>query len=215
MKIIRFATLAAIVALAAGCSRQGEISLDGGVGVSAVRSACPIVGIPAGAGDITLFNPANSRDASAIDVVANVTNVRAECSDSGDDVVTTVKFDVLARRTSYDQARTVTLPYFIAIVRGGTNVTAKRVGEVTLNFPAGQPRAQAQGEGTSVIARSAATLPQEVREQLTQRRKAGDESAAIDPLSAPGVRAAVARATFEAMVGFQLTDDQLRYNVTR
>jgi hypothetical protein len=39
--------------------------------------------------------------------------------------------------------------------------------------------------------------------------------AAIDPLNEPGVREAVARATFEQLVGFQLSEGQLRYNVTR
>lgn len=215
MKIVRLVAPFAIAAALAGCSREGEISVDGGVGIQATRTACPIVGVPANTGDLTLFDPPASRDAAAIDVVVSMTNVRGSCSEAGEDVVTTVSFDVLARRTRGDAARTVTVPYFIAIVRGGTNVTAKRVGEVTLSFPAGQLRAQAQGQATSVIARSAATLPQEVRDQLTKRRKAGQEEAAVDPLSAPGVRAAVARATFEALVGFQLTDEQLRYNATR
>jgi hypothetical protein len=46
-------------------------------------------------------------------------------------------------------------------------------------------------------------------------RKPGDADAAVDPLSEPTVRAAVARATYEHLVGFQLTPDQLRYNATR
>ena len=50
---------------------------------------------------------------------------------------------------------------------------------------------------------------------LTRPRKAGEADAAIDPLSDPGVRAAVASATFEQLVGFQLTEDQLKYNATR
>lgn len=215
MKIVRLAAPLAVVAALAGCSRDGEISVEGGVGIQATRTACPIVGVPANTGDITLFDPPASRDAAAIDLVANITNVRSQCSESGDDVVTTVTFDVQARRARGDAARTVTLPYFIAIVRGGTAVTAKRVADVTISFPAGQLRGQTQATATSVIAKSAATLPQEVREQLTKRRKAGQEDAAVDPLTAPGVRAAVARATFEALVGFQLTDDQLRYNTTR
>ena len=37
----------------------------------------------------------------------------------------------------------------------------------------------------------------------------------MDPLSDPAVRQAVLSATFEALVGFQLTEDQLKYNVTR
>ncbi len=215
MKIVRLAAPLAVAAALAGCSRNGEISVDGGVGIQATRTACPIVGVPANTGDITLFDPPASRDSAAIDVVANITNLRSQCSESGDDVVTTVTFDVQARRSRADAARSVTLPYFIAIVRGGTAVTAKRVADVTISFPAGQLRGQAQATVTSVIAKSAATLPQEVRDQLTKKRKAGEEDAAVDPLTAPGVRAAVARATFEALVGFQLTDDQLRYNTTR
>jgi hypothetical protein len=65
------------------------------------------------------------------------------------------------------------------------------------------------------VNRAAATLPANVRAILTQRRKPGDAQAAVDPLSDPGVRRAVAEATFEHLVGFHLTQEQLRYNATR
>lgn len=197
-----------------GCAnRSGEIDATGGI--TAVRSACPAVAIPAATGDITLFNPANDTSETALDVSATMTNVRSTCNDAGEQVATTVTFDVLARRTRTDDARDVSLPYFMAVVRGGSAVVAKRVGQVQLHFNAGQARAQASGQASSQVTRAAATLPAEVRERLTRRRKAGDEDAAIDPLTAPEVRQAVQRATFEALVGFQLTDAQLRYNATR
>ncbi len=50
---------------------------------------------------------------------------------------------------------------------------------------------------------------------LTRPRKAGEADAAVDPLTDPAVRAAVASATFEHLIGFQLTQDQLSYNATR
>jgi len=50
---------------------------------------------------------------------------------------------------------------------------------------------------------------------LTQPRKAGQADAAVDPLSDPAIRSAVANATFEHLVGFQLSQDQLKYNATR
>ena len=50
---------------------------------------------------------------------------------------------------------------------------------------------------------------------VARERKAGDEDAALDPLADPAVRAAVQRATFELLVGFQLTEAQLAYNATR
>ena len=206
--------LLAVSILAIGaCTKTGDFTAD--AGIQAVRSACPTVAVPVRTGDITLFDPATSTSADAIDVVADITNLRSTCGDSGDDVVTNITFDVQARRTRADGARTVTLPYFTAVVRGGTAVVAKRLGQVTVQFAAGQYRAQGTGEGFAVVNRAAATLPADVLQRLRRKRKAGDEDAAIDPLSVPENRAAVLRATFEALVGFQLNQDQLKYNATR
>ena len=205
----------ALLAALAGCAKKGDIDLTSGVGITAVRSACPVVGVPAGTGDVTLFDPATSRDSSAIDVVADITNVRATCDDSGEQVQTNVTFDVRARRMHTDGARDVVLPYFITIVRAGNAVVAKRIGRVALHFDAGQGDTAASGQGSTTIARAAATLPDAVRQKLNRKRKAGQEDAALDPLNAPDVRQAVLSASFEALVGFQLTEDQLKYNAQR
>ena len=215
--LVRNLAVFALIPLALGaCSRTGEIDANGGgAGVTAVRSACPHVAIPAGTGDMTIFNPATSREASAIDVNAVMTNVTSTCDDAGLQVVTTVNFDVLARRQSAEGPRDVSFPYFVTVVRGGTSVVAKRINRVTVHFEPGQLRAQTSGTATTYVDRSAATLPDEVRKRLTEKRKAGEQAAAMDPLADPSIRGAVLSATFEALVGFQLTEDQLKYNVTR
>lgn len=205
----------ALLLLAAGCSKGGDIETAGGVGITAVRSACPMVGVPAGTGDVTVFDPPASRDAGAIDMSATMSNVRSTCDDSGAEVATIVTFDVRARRVRTDGTRDVTLPYFITIVRGGNAVVAKRIGRIALHFDAGQAIAATSGQASAGVSKAAATLPAEVREKLTRKRKAGDQDAALDPLSAPDVRAAVLSASFEALVGFQLTDEQLKYNAQR
>ena len=51
----------AAMATAAGCAKDNEIELSGGVGITATRSACPAVAVPLHTGDITLFDPATSR----------------------------------------------------------------------------------------------------------------------------------------------------------
>ena len=196
----------------AGCAHGGEVDETGGI--TAIRTPCPDVAIPAQTGDVTLFDPSTSRDASAIDVQAAITNLRSTC-DAGDQVQTNVTFDVLASRTRADGPRDVTLPFFLTVVRGGTEVVAKRLGHVTVHFDASRTRAQAAGQATSVINRAAATLSDDVRKKLTEKRKAGDADAATDPLTRPEVRQAVLSASFEALVGFQLTDAQLKYNATR
>jgi len=205
-------TALVLVLLSAGCSREGELTQ---MGVYVTRSACPQVGIPAATGDVTLFNPANQTDAASIDVTATLTNVRATCDETGANIVSTATFDVIGSRRDATQARTVVLPYFDVAMQGGTQVVAKRVGNVALNFPAGSYRAQTTGQATIQVSRAVATLPEDVRRELTRERKPGDADAAVDPLSDPKVRDAVARATFEHLIGFQLTPEQLRYNATR
>jgi len=211
------ATVAVLAAAAsvAGCKSKGDIVVDEGVGITAIRGACPAVGIPDYTGDITLFTAPGATDASAIDLTAAMTNVRSTCNDGGAKVYAEVEFDVLARRTNSSVARSVQLPYFVTVMRGGNAVVSKRVGTVTINFAAGQERAQAHAKGGAYIDRAEATLPQEIRERITRKRKAGDTDAAVDPLAQPDVRAAVARATFDVLVGFQLDERQLTYNVTR
>ncbi len=208
---LRLTTLV-MIALLSACSRKGEFA-DGGVYV--VRSACPQVAIPAATGDITLFDPVGQSDAAAIDVVAAITNIRATCTDDTSNVVSTASFDVIANRRDAGTARQVILPYFDVAMQGGNNVIAKRVGQVVLNFAAGSQRAQTSGQATIRVSRAAATLPAEIQNQLTRVRKAGDSDAAIDPMTDPTVRAAVTRATFEQLIGFQLTAAQLQYNATR
>ena len=162
-----------------------------------------------------LFNPETSRDENAIDVVATITNVRSTCDESGNVIVTNVTFDVLGQRRDPHGARDVVLPYFAADVHGGTDLVSKSVGRIGLHFADGQIRAQTSGTATSQVQRAAVTLPDDVRRQVTRERKAGDPDAAVDPMSDPRVRDAVRAATYEVLVGFQLTRDQLAYNATR
>lgn len=209
------ALAAAGAAVLAGCNTEGDLVVEQGVGITALRSVCPAVGIPDYTGDVTLFSPAGSVTSDALDLTATMTNVRTTCDDSGDRVYAQANFDVYAQRRDTRGARTVELPYFATVVRGGSAVVAKRVGTVTLNFPDGQARAVASGSGGAFVDRAEATLPDDIRERITRKRKAGEVEAAVDPLTEPAVRAALDRASFELLVGFQLTQDQLAYNVTR
>jgi hypothetical protein len=213
-------TIASLIALAlAGCRSQGELVIDEGVGVTAVRSTCPAVGVPDYTGDMTLFRPGGGKTAADMDVVAAMTNVRSQCNDgskaSDGKVYAKATFDVLARRIDTRGARQVTLPYYVAVLRGGSAVITKRIGQVTLDFADGQERATASGQGSATIDRAEALLPREIRDRINRKRRAGDTDAAIDPLSEPDIKAAVTRTTFELLVGFQLDEGQLAYNVTR
>ena len=207
------AAAVALLSLAlAGCAREGDIQQTG---ILTTYTACPPVAVVATAGDVTLFNPPTSRDANAIDVVALITNVRSTCDESGEHIVTNATFEVQAQRRDSRGARDVVLPYFATVLQGNGNIVAKRVANVGLHFEDGQLRASTTGAATSQVLRSAATLPEDIRRQITRNRRPGDADAALDPMADPAVRAAVERARFELLIGFDLTADQLRYNATR
>jgi hypothetical protein len=211
---LRLAAVAAVILLSS-CRHVGDITAENGGGVYAVRSVCPIAGIPAGTGDITLFNPPGSTDSRAIDVTAAITDLRATCQQTTDEAISTATFTIVALRRNPGPARQVVLPYFDVALRGGSQVAAKQIGQAVLNFGPGSLHAWARVQATVRVNRAAATLPANVRAILTRPRKAGETEAAIDPMSDPRVAKAVADATFEHLVGFELTRDQIKYNATR
>ncbi len=205
-KLRSIAALAFMAALVAGCERNPLL---------VKRSACPAVAIPNFTGDVTLFNDGESRDASAIDVVATITNLRGVCDDGADKLGTNVSFDVVARRTSARGPRIVSLPFFASVVQGGSTLISKQLGAVTLNFADGQLRTQASGAAHADVTRASATLPKKIQDEVSRKRKAGDLDAATDPLADPEVKAAIRAISFEVLVGFQLDDAALGYNVLK
>lgn len=214
----RFRSAILVLAAAAtlvACKSEGDIVVEQGVGISAVRSPCPAVGVADYTGDVTLFSQPGVKTASALDVTAVITNVRPSCDESGAEVYSEATFDVLATRRDAGAARSVELPYFVTILRGGSAVVSKRVGTIRLDFAAGQNRAMASARAGAFVDAAAATLPADIRDRITRKRKAGDADAALDPLADPEVKAAIARASFEMLIGFQLTQEQLAYNATR
>ena len=198
----------------ASCATDTEFDERGGFKIA--RSACPAAAIPSYTGDITLFDPPAERRVEAIDVTATITNLQANCNENGGDrIQVTAGFDVQARRAAPGPARSVTLPWFATVLRAGTQLESKQVGQVTIVFPEGQLRGSAHASATASVNRAAATLPEDVLKRINRKRKAGDADAALDPMNEPAVRDAVNRANFELLIGFQLTESQLAYNAAR
>ncbi len=212
LRSIVLASSLSLLALS-GCKKDGDFDSTGGINVT--RSACPAVAIPAYTGDVTTFNPSGSTDSRAIDIVANITNLKTTCGENGTNMVSNATFDVQARRCDARGARDVILPYFATVVQCGKSVVSKRVSSVAIRFEDGQYRASTSGKAAAIVNKAAATLPPEIQSKITRKRKAGDQDAALDPMADPDVKAALARASFELLVGFQLTPQQLQYNATR
>ena len=123
--VVKTLVVGTVMASLAGCAKDGELDLSSGVGISVTRTGCPTVAVPDGTGDITLFSAAGNQDASGIDVVATITNVRPTCNSSGEKIYSQASFDVQARRSDPRGDRTVTVPYFSTIVQGCNGASGK------------------------------------------------------------------------------------------
>ena len=212
MQLKTKATILAMLLL--GACRSG-MDFDDTGGVKIARSSCPAVAVPTYTGDITLFNPPADRTMAALDVSAAITNVHTVCTEVGDRIQVVTNFDVVANRAKPGAARQVSLPWFASVLRGGTNIESKQTGTVMVNFADNDTRGSAHASVTGSVSKAAATLPPEIMQRIGRKRKVGDSDAALDPLTEPSVRDAVAKANFEMLVGFQLTESQLAYNATR
>jgi hypothetical protein len=204
-RLLASALLAGLVVLA-GCQKNPLL---------VKRSPCPAVAVPTYTGDVTLFTPGTQPDAGNIDVVATITNIRDTCAESDTMLTTTVSYDVLARRNATAGARTVTFPVFATIVQGGNLIVSKQVGSVRVDFPDGASRATGKGQARADVARSATALPADVQKKISRKRKPGDFDAASDPFADPEVKAALRAASFELLVGFQLSESALAFNVAK
>ncbi|WP_253717057.1 hypothetical protein [Sphingomonas sp. AP4-R1] len=199
--------------LVAGCAAKNQ--LDETLGMKVTRSVCPAVAVPDYTGDLALFSPQESRDARALDVAATITNVQTVCDQAASPVKASVTFDVVARRASPSGARDITLPYFATVMRAGTQIVSKQIGNVVVHFDDGQVLGKGRAAAGAEVDRAAASLPDNISMQLNRKRKATDADASVDPMSDPRTRSAVSKASFELLIGFQLTQSQLAYNATR
>ena len=179
------------------------------------RSSCPAVAIPTYAGQYTRFNPAQSRDADAIEFVAQISDVQSHCIEGTDTLMTDVSFTVSAQRRHAGPAQQVYLPLFVALAQGGNVLVSKQITGVQLEFKEGALRAEQRGGARAEAHRSAVTLPDDVQARISRVRKPDEPDALIDPLADPQVRAAVRAASFEVLLGFQLDDPSLAYNIAK
>jgi multidrug efflux pump subunit AcrB len=100
-------------------------------------------------------------------------------------------------------------------MHGGTAVASKSISRISVHFDDGKLLATATGQASATVSRAEATLPENIRNRLIRKRNADDADATVDPMTDPAVRAAMAKASFELLVGFQLTQEQLAYNATK
>jgi len=141
---------------------------------------CPAFAVLGGTGSLTQF-AGEERETSDVFVEATIADLSLEC-DQGDDVVSSIAFNVVGTRGPAMQGESeVSLPFFVAVLRDNSVVVAKKIYETRLRFGPEDQRAS-------------------TREDLRQYLPTIEQAR---------------RYNYEILVGFQLSQDELSYNLLR
>lgn len=141
-------------------------------------SRCPAVAIVGDTGTLTRFE-GEGRTAEDVLFTASISDVNVTCSE-GDSVTSAISFYVGAQSEGRVVSDSITLPYFVAVLKDNSEVVTKRIFDVTLRF-------DSNGYAAS----------QEVLSQFI-----------------PTIEQA-RRYNYELLIGFQLSADDVAFNMER
>lgn len=192
--LYRFISLAVVAAMLAGCSSNP---------LQITRSICPAAAVARNVSDLTQFSPPTSRDADAITLTATFSDMAVKCSEKGSRIFSDLSVTIAGQRASAAGDQTISVPYFVAVVKGGQTLLSKQLYSANLDFKAGQVRAHTTQTVRADISRSAAI------DALGPAPKASKDA------SDPFVETVQKASPFEMVIGFQLTDDQIIYNARK
>jgi len=141
-------------------------------------SRCPAVAVVGDTGTLTRFN-GEGRTADDVMFTATISDVEVSCSES-DSVSSAVSLYIAAESDGKIVNDTVTLPYFVAVLKDNSEIVTKRIFDVTLRF---------DGNGYAVS-----------HEVLSQYIPTIEQAR---------------RYNYEFLVGFQLSIDDVAFNMER
>jgi hypothetical protein len=115
--------MAAIVLLVAACNRNP---------FEVVVSRCLAVAVVGDVGTLTKFK-GEGQTAEDHMYTASISNLSSECEEE-EDVRSEVTFTVAAQAGPAMQDTSVTLPYFVVVLKDNSQIVSKKVFDVTLSF---------------------------------------------------------------------------------
>lgn len=123
---LHFALLAAFSMMTAACtSNPFEVTI----------SNCPAMAVLGDVGTVTRF-VGNGRDVADVAYTASISSAVQDCTEHKDGIDTTVEFDIVATSGEALTERSVTLQYFVIVMKDNSQLVTKKIYDVTLNFNA-------------------------------------------------------------------------------
>jgi hypothetical protein len=163
------------------------------------RTSCPAVAVVKNASTMTRFSTQGRYDAQDVQLTAMISNIQPSCVERRDGAVTAVRFEILAARRAAAGVQEVQLPYFIMLVKDGQTILAKQIYGTSVRF-------EENGSNAAVLQTVSVISPLVPLPERPKRSKE-EEYDEFAPPPKP--------ATYEVLIGFQLTDAEAAYNVGR
>jgi hypothetical protein len=179
----------ALPLLLAACSSANPLEVR--------RTSCPAIAVPKHTGTLTRFSQAGRFDAQDVVLVASLGQLDANCVETDAGVRTALSFNIVATRPAKGPAEAAQIPYFITVVKDGETLVAKQVYGASLSFADGASSASL----SQVVTVATPTIP------LPPKPKKNNEIDEFAPPPKPAI--------YELLVGFQLSDSDVVYNITK
>jgi hypothetical protein len=191
----RLAVISLAVLALGGCASTNPLLVT--------RTSCPAVAIVKYANALTSFRAGAGMDQSDVDFTAQISNVSVNCRNGQGDTAaqTDVSFDIGVQRGNADAASQAMLPYFVSVIQDGTTILSKTTYLAQIDFASKSGRTSSRQ--TFKASTPGVPLPP------VQKKKRGDSDVLLDPDSASKA------AKYEILIGFQLTDDQALFNISK
>jgi hypothetical protein len=193
--MIRMVLVSCAVLALSACASQNPLLVT--------RTSCPAVAVIKYANTITGFRQGGGMDQSDVDFTGQISNVSVDCRNGkGDNAAqSVVSFDIGVLRRSANAAATQSIPYFVAVVQDGTTIISKTSYMATLQFN--------DKNGRSIARESfAASTPGVPLPPVPKKKRS--EAEFLDE-----AESAAKAAKYEILIGFQLTDAQALFNISK
>jgi hypothetical protein len=188
-KTIKIISLIVLPLLLAACGSTNPLEVR--------RTSCPALSVPMHTGSLTRFDQAGRFDTQDVRLVASIAQLSDNCVENDNGVNTAVSFTINASRSAKGSAESVQLPYFITVVKDGETLIAKQVYGASLDFADGA----LTGNVRQVVTVKTPEVP------LPPKPQKNNEIDEFAPPPKPAV--------YEILVGFQLTDADVIYNISK
>ncbi len=139
---LRFALVATLAMMTAACS--------GGNPLLVTVSNCSALAVLGDAGTVTRF-VGEGRDVSDVVYTATISSAVQTCTEHSGGVDAVVEFDIVATSGEAFTGSSVTLDYFVVVMKDNSHIVTKKIYDVTLNFNSSTGRAVSHQVITSNI----------------------------------------------------------------